>query len=161
MQILYIAMTRDNSVWRCPLHKDGTTTKVGRFCEPSFISSHHELTEVATNGSTGPDGLTVDAEGNLFICMPPLGSIFVISPHGEPVARIQATPAGQAAMVTNCIFGSTPADRKRLYFCDSFVGSVGYVDWHCEGGTPLRASKKRQEGAGKEEHEQRFAKITR
>lgn len=32
-QVLYVAMTRENSVWRCPLNKDGTTTKAGRFCE--------------------------------------------------------------------------------------------------------------------------------
>ena len=31
-QVLYVAMTRDNSVWRCPLHADGTTSKVARFC---------------------------------------------------------------------------------------------------------------------------------
>ncbi|BEI82867.1 hypothetical protein CcaverHIS002_0307350 [Cutaneotrichosporon cavernicola] len=125
--ILYVAMTRDNSVWRCPLHKDGTTTKVARF--------------FSTNGSTGPDGLTVDVEGNLFICMPPLGAIFVISPLGEPVARIIAPKTDKSAMLTNCIFGSRPTDRKRLYFCDSLAGAVGYIDWHCEGGTPLRSTK--------------------
>lgn len=32
-KFLYVAMTRDNSVWRCPLHKDGTTSKVGKFCK--------------------------------------------------------------------------------------------------------------------------------
>lgn len=74
--------------------------------------------------------------------MPPLGAIFVISPLGEPVAKILAPkPKTGAPMVTNCIFGSTPGDRSRLYFCDSVVGSVGYLDWHCEGGTPIRASK--------------------
>ena len=32
-QFLYVAMTRENSVWICPLHADGTTTKVAQFCE--------------------------------------------------------------------------------------------------------------------------------
>ena len=31
-KVLYVAMTRENSVWRCPLHADGTTTKVSKFC---------------------------------------------------------------------------------------------------------------------------------
>ncbi len=83
----------------------------------------------------------MDAEGNLFICMPPLGAIFVISPLGEPVARINAPKADKPPMLTNCIFGSRAEDRKRLYFCDSLVGAVAYVDWHCEGATPLRATK--------------------
>ncbi len=38
-------MTRDNSVWRCPLHKDGTTTKVARFCEPARVRAHASLDE--------------------------------------------------------------------------------------------------------------------
>jgi sugar lactone lactonase YvrE len=32
-QVLYVAMTRENSVWRLPLHEDGTTSKAGKFCE--------------------------------------------------------------------------------------------------------------------------------
>jgi sugar lactone lactonase YvrE len=36
-QVLYVAQTRDNSVWRLPLHKDGTTSKVCKFCESSSV----------------------------------------------------------------------------------------------------------------------------
>lgn len=35
-KFLYVAMTRDNSVWRCPLQKDGSTSKVMKFCK-SFL----------------------------------------------------------------------------------------------------------------------------
>lgn len=123
--VLYVAMTRDNSVWRLPLHADGTTTKAGKF----FTSF----------GIAGPDGLTVDEEGNLFICHPSLLSIFVVTKHGIPLARI-VPPVGHGTSVTNCIFGSTEEDSNRLYFTDSTVGRICYVDWHCKGTTPLRAS---------------------
>ena len=30
--VLFVAMTRDNAVWRAPFMKDGSVSKVGRFC---------------------------------------------------------------------------------------------------------------------------------
>jgi len=71
---LYVAMTRSNSVWRMPLHSDGSTTKANLFFQ-SF-------------GNSGPDGLTIDSEGNLFICHPSLATVFVVDKHGLPVCRI-------------------------------------------------------------------------
>ncbi|RSH87417.1 hypothetical protein EHS25_003327 [Saitozyma podzolica] len=119
-KFLYVAMTRDNSVWRCPLHPDGTTTKVVRFY-----------------------GLTVDSLGNLFICHPGLSCVFVVEPTGIPKARIVMPGAGGAAgkaHVTNCIFGSTAADAQTLYFVDSSGAGIYAVDWDAPAGTPLRAS---------------------
>ncbi|KAG7071091.1 hypothetical protein JMJ76_0002329 [Colletotrichum scovillei] len=75
-RFLFVAMTRSNQVWRLPLHPDGTTTKAGVFFQ-SF-------------GNAGPDGLAIDEEGNLFICHPSLGSIFVVDSDGIPKARILA-----------------------------------------------------------------------
>ena len=70
--VLFVAMTRDNAVWRLPLLPDGSTAKVGRF------ASFH--------GTSGPDGMAVDAAGNLLVAHASLGSVFVLSPQGEPVA---------------------------------------------------------------------------
>ena len=42
-KVLFVAMTRDNAVWRVPLMKDGGVAKVGRF--------------VSTFGASGPDGI--------------------------------------------------------------------------------------------------------
>jgi sugar lactone lactonase YvrE len=39
-KFLYVAMTRDNTVWRCPLHKDGTTSKVMKFCKSLWFTAH-------------------------------------------------------------------------------------------------------------------------
>ncbi|MFB9261714.1 SMP-30/gluconolactonase/LRE family protein [Bradyrhizobium erythrophlei] len=74
--VLFVAMTRDNSVWRAPLMRDGGVAKVGRFC-PFF-------------GTSGPDGLTMDREGRLFVAHASLGYVFVLAPNGETVARIQS-----------------------------------------------------------------------
>ena len=43
---LFVAMTRDNAVWRLPLLADGSTSKVGRFAQ--------------FHGTSGPDGMAMD-----------------------------------------------------------------------------------------------------
>ncbi|KAJ3538247.1 hypothetical protein NM208_g5991 [Fusarium decemcellulare] len=120
-RFLYVAMTRANQVWRLPLHKDGTTSKVGVFFQ-SF-------------GNAGPDGLALDEEGNLFICHPSLGSIFVVDSHGIPKARIVSGSAG--INLTNCCFGGP--EHKTLYITDSLEGNIQKVEWHCRGAVGPRS----------------------
>ncbi|OAA59733.1 Sugar/inositol transporter [Niveomyces insectorum RCEF 264] len=103
---LYVAMTRSNQVWRLPLHPDGTTSKVANFFQ-SF-------------GTAGPDGLAFDEEGNLFICHPSLGSVFVVDPTGVPKARIVSGTKG--IHFTNCCFGGP--ENKTLYITDSLEGAI-------------------------------------
>ena len=57
--VLFVAMTRDNAVWRLPFMKDGNVSKVGRFC--------------SMFGASGPDGMTVDKAGRLFVAHASLG----------------------------------------------------------------------------------------
>ena len=59
-EIVYIAVTRHNAVWRVPLMRDGTVAKVGIFIQMS--------------GGTGRDGLAVDEEGNLAVAHVGLGA---------------------------------------------------------------------------------------
>ena len=54
--VLFVAMTRDNAVWRMPFMKDGSVSKVGRFC--------------SMFGPSGPDGMTMDDAGRLFVGTP-------------------------------------------------------------------------------------------
>jgi sugar lactone lactonase YvrE len=117
-RFLYVAMTRANQVWRLPLHPDGTTSKVGVFFQ-SF-------------GNAGPDGLALDEEGNLFICHPSLGTVFVVDTHGIPKARIESGTEG--INLTNCCFGGP--EHKTLYITDSMEGSIQKVEWHCRGAVP-------------------------
>ncbi|GKZ68477.1 hypothetical protein AnigIFM60653_003408 [Aspergillus niger] len=115
-RFLYVAMTRQNSVWRLPLHADGSTSKVGLFFQ-SF-------------GCAGPDGLAVDEEGSLFICHPSLGCVFVVDREGVPKARIITAKDG-GKNLTNCTFGGE--DGRTLFITDSIEGNVQVVRWHCRG----------------------------
>ena len=112
---LYVAMTRANQVWQLPLHEDGTTTKVGVFFQ-GF-------------GPVGPDGLTIDQQGNLFVCVPGLGRVFVVDKYGIPLRSIQSPIPN--AFITNCTFGGRA--NQELFMTDSVNGAVLKVDWHCPG----------------------------
>jgi gluconolactonase len=107
--VLFVAMTRDNAVWRLPLMRDGSVSKVGRFC--------------STFGSSGPDGVTMDSKGRLFVAHASLGHVFVFAPNGELIARIKSC-AGQSC--TNVAIGGT--GRDRLYITESVTGTVLVAD---------------------------------
>lgn len=74
--VLFVAMTRDNSIWRVPLMRDGGVGKVGRFS--LFF------------GTSGADGLTMDKKGRLFVAHASLGHVFVMAPNGETIGRIKS-----------------------------------------------------------------------
>jgi gluconolactonase len=96
-------------VWRAPLMKDGNVSKVGRFC--------------STFGPSGPDGLTMDRSGRLFVAHASLGHVFVFAPNGELIARIKSC-AGQTC--TNIVIGGS--SRDRLYITESATGTVLVAD---------------------------------
>jgi gluconolactonase len=108
-KVLFVAMTRDNAVWRMPLMKDGGVAKVGRFC--------------STFGTSGPDGLTMDKRGRLFVAHASLGHVFVFAPNGELIARIKSC-AGPSC--TNVAIGGEKRDR--LYITESVTGTVMVAD---------------------------------
>jgi gluconolactonase len=107
--VLFVAMTRDNAVWRVPLMKDGGVAKVGRFC--------------STFGTSGPDGLTMDQVGRLFVAHASLGHVFVFAPNGELIARIKSCTGPSC---TNVAIGG--AGRDRLYITESVTGTVMVAD---------------------------------
>jgi gluconolactonase len=107
--VLFVAMTRDNAVWRAPFMKDGSVSKVGRFC--------------SLFGPSGPDGMTMDSAGRLFVAHASLGHVFVFAPNGECIARIKSC-AGSSC--TNVAIGG--AKRDRLYITESVTGTVLVAD---------------------------------
>lgn len=113
-KVLFVAMTRDNSVWRLPLLADGSTSKVGRFAQ--FY------------GVSGPDGLTMDRDGNLFVAHASLGAVFVLNPHGEGIAKIESC-AGRT--ITNVTFGGPW--HSTVYITDSSSGAVLSAEWNTPG----------------------------
>jgi gluconolactonase len=107
--VLFVAMTRDNAVWRAPFMKDGSVSKVGRFC--------------SMFGPSGPDGMTMDAAGRLFVGHASLGHVFVFAPNGELIARIKSCAGGSC---TNVAIGG--AKRDKLYITESATGTVLVAD---------------------------------
>jgi gluconolactonase len=107
--VLFVAMTRDNAVWRMPFMKDGSVSKVGRFC--------------SLFGPSGPDGMTMDSAGRLFVGHASLGHVFVFAPNGELIARIKSCAGGAC---TNVAIGG--AKRDRLYITESATGTVLVAD---------------------------------
>lgn len=103
--VILLAVTRGNCVWRVPLMLNGLPSKVGVFLNLS--------------GGIGPDGMAIDAEGNLAVCHPGLGAVWLFSPVGEPLARIQSC-AG--LMTTNCAYGGP--DGRSLFITESETGTI-------------------------------------
>jgi len=104
-KVLYVAVTRGNAVWRAPLMADGSVAKVGQ-----FFTSY---------GPSGPDGLAVDAAGNLVVANPGLGYVWLLNARAEPVV-VWRSPAGTST--TNIAYGGP--DRQTLYCTESASGTI-------------------------------------
>lgn len=117
--ILYVAVTRANQVWRLPLHADGSTTKVNIFLHLS-------------GGHTGPDGLTTDRDGNLFVCQCGSGIVWGFDARGEPIYRINS--AADLDVTAACFGGR---DNKTLFVTESASGSILTVDLDVPGCLPF------------------------
>jgi len=107
---LYVAVTRANQIWRLPIHPDGSCTKAG-------IHLHMQ------GGSTGPDGIAVDRDGNLLVCQCGTDSAWLFSPAGEPLLRIRSC-AGQD--LTSAAYGGS--DGKTLFLTEAHSGQVLVAD---------------------------------
>ena len=107
-RFLYVAVTRGNAVWRGPLLPDGSVSKVGVF--RSFF------------GTSGPDGLAVDADNRLVVAHASLGGAFVLNARGE-VTHFVRSPVGQT--ITNVAF--VPG-TSQLLLTDSEQGHVLVAD---------------------------------
>lgn len=107
-QGLFLAVTRDNAVWYVPfLGPEQAVGRVGRF------------TQLIGGAGGGPDGMAMDADGNLVICHVVMGSLWVFSALGEPMYRLR-TCAGP--LTTNAAYGGP--DGKTLFVTESATGSI-------------------------------------
>jgi gluconolactonase len=102
---VFVNVTRANAVWRVPLLPDGMPYKVGEF--------------IRMSGGGGPDGLAMDAQGNLAVAHLGLGTVWLFSALGEPQLRIRSC-AGLAT--TNVAYGGPTGHQ--LYITESETGSV-------------------------------------
>jgi len=105
-KVLYVAMTRANCMWHCPLKPGGGVSKAGVFAQ--------------LPGIHGPDGLAMDEAGNLSAAHARPGIVWVFSPIGEPLYRVQSRTKG--SRMTNMAYGG--ADRSTLFITDSYQGAI-------------------------------------
>jgi len=103
--ILYLAVTRGNAVWRVPLNPDGSIGRVGIFIQLS--------------GGTGPDGMAMDSEGNLAVCHVGMGSVWLFSRLGRPLCEM---PSCTGHATTNAAYGGP--DGRTLYITESETGTI-------------------------------------
>ena len=102
---VFLAVTRDNAIWRIPVLHNYRANKAGRFIQMS--------------GGNGPDGMAADARGNLVVCHVGFGAAWVFSPRGEPIYRIDSC---EKLLTTNCCYGG-PGNRT-LYITESATSSI-------------------------------------
>ena len=107
---LFVAATRGNCVWRLPDPQGGDVTKVGVFVQLS-------------GGPGGPDGLALDAAGNLAVAHFGLGCVWVFSPHGEPLYRVNSC---RGRLTTNIAYGGP--DGRLMFITESKSGCVLRAD---------------------------------
>ncbi|BCS04973.1 SMP-30/gluconolactonase/LRE family protein [Aspergillus luchuensis] len=114
---LFVAMTRDNSIWYVPFMLDGSVQRVGRF------ASYY--------GIGGPDGMAIDSEGNILVAHSTLGRVFVHDKSGEMKIVIKSE---KGASTTNLTWGvGESGSLDTLYIVESEMGEILKVDWHCKG----------------------------
>ena len=107
-KVIFIAVTRANAVWRGPLLADGSATKVGAF--RTFF------------GTSGPDGMAVDADNRLVVAHASLGGAFVCNARGE-VTHFIRSPAGST--VTNVAYRP---GTSQLVITESETGAILEAD---------------------------------
>ena len=117
--VLFVAVTRANQVWRAPVLADGSITKMGAF--RTFF------------GTSGPDGLAVTADRGIVVAHASLGGAFVLDPRGE-VTHYVRSPTGHT--VTNVAFRP---GTSTLVMTESQTGTVLEADLPCAG-VPLYGS---------------------
>ncbi|WP_372018853.1 SMP-30/gluconolactonase/LRE family protein [Tistrella mobilis] len=103
---LYVAMTRACQIWRMPVTADGVIGKANVFAH-------------TPGGTSGPDGLAVDAAGGLAIANPGHGCVWLLDAAGVPRHRV-VSPTGTT--VTNLAYD--PDEPDMLYMTCSDTGEV-------------------------------------
>lgn len=103
---VFVNVTRDNAVWRVPMTPDGQVFKVGAFIRLS-------------GGLGGPDGLAIDEAGNLAVAHIGLGTVWLFSHLGEPLARIRSC---EGLATTNIAYGGE--GNRSLFITESESGCV-------------------------------------
>jgi gluconolactonase len=104
---IYVAVTRQQQIWRLPIMHDGSVSKTGVAIQLS-------------GGHAGPDGIEQDAQDGIYVCHLGLG-IWRFDNNSLPTHLIYVDPS-EHALMTNIAFGGP--DRKTMYITDSQNGRI-------------------------------------
>lgn len=104
---LLVAMTRGNAVWRLPVTGHGPSSKVGIFI-------------TMAGGTSGADGMGLDAEGNVYVCDAGHGCVWIFSRYGVPLFRYDSCTNGRT--LTNIAFGGQ--NNCTAFVTDSSTGTI-------------------------------------
>lgn len=105
-QVLYLAVTRANAVWKLPISNNGVVNKAGLFLQFS-------------GGRSGPDGLALTSTGGVVVCQTGMGLVWIHDSLGRPIAVIQSS---KGLGTTNCAFGGE--GLRTLYITESDSGTI-------------------------------------
>ena len=108
---LYVSLTRTNNVLKASLDVPPGLEKT------AFVGTTGVFVQMS--GGVGPDGMAVDADGNLAVAHTGLGCVWLFSPLGEPLYRIQ-TCAGPS--ISNMVYGGP--EGRTLFITESSTGSI-------------------------------------
>jgi gluconolactonase len=103
---VYLAVTRSQQIWRCPLMEDGQLSKVG--------------VAVQLSGGVGPDGIETDSENGLIVCHLGTG-VWRFDANMLPT-HIVYSDRHRPSHLANLAFGGR--DYKTIYMTDSLSGDV-------------------------------------
>jgi gluconolactonase len=99
---LYVAVTRANAIWRIEIAEADRRTGL-------FVQLF----------AAGPDGMALDADGNVVVAHPTVGGVWLFSRIGVPLYYVKSC-AGE--MTTNIAYGGS--DNRSLYITESRTGSI-------------------------------------
>lgn len=116
MTHLLVAVTRAQQIWRVPLHRSGLVTKVGVFAH-------------LPGGPGGPDGLALNADGEVLVAHTGIGRVWHLSRGAQPLNMIVSC-GGMST--TNLAFD--PDRKRRLVIVDSQMGALLEAEVPFEGG---------------------------
>jgi gluconolactonase len=108
-RVLYVALTRANSIIKVPVLPDGRLSRVLNFIQLS--------------GGGGPDGVAVDGDGGLAVAHPLLGAVWLFDSRGQPTLRVNLC---RGILGTNVAYGGP--DGRRLYITEAETGTIQIAD---------------------------------
>ena len=106
---LFLAVTRQNAVWRCPIMSDNTMSKVGTYIQLS-------------GGHGGPDGMAIDAEDAIIVCQLGIG-VWRFDSHGMATHLITGRVGHH---LTNVAYGGP--GNKTLFITEADTGTILSVE---------------------------------